>query len=93
MKKLVSIFVLSVMFVPSAFAFDFVNYGTNNEGSQCYNQLCSTVYSNDYTLIGSAGSLDPEATMTLAQPNSPMGMLRMAKQAEVIGKICAVLGC
>ena len=91
MKNLITIMALAVMFTPVALA-DFVDYGTNSEGHQCFNELCNTVYSDDASLIMPEGS-NTGQSVVIAQPNAPTNSERVARQDEVRRQICMILGC
>lgn len=95
MKKLLSILVLTIMFVPSTFAF--TDYGQDNEGRQCASVLkgdgtCNIVYSNDRSVIG-ARSMEANASLVVAQPNAPTVAERTARQNAVRAQICLIIGC
>lgn len=83
---------LAILLVPTTALASFVDYGKDANGHQCFNEECSTVYSDDASLIGPKG-FNTSQSAVIAQPNAPTNSERVARQKEVRRQICMIISC
>jgi hypothetical protein len=95
MKNLLTAMVLTLLIVPTAFAF--TDYGQDAKGRQCASPLkdgtCNIIYTNDFSLIGDEESLDVTSSAKIAQPNALTKKEMLNHQKGVRDTICRILGC
>lgn len=83
---------LALLLVPTTALANFTDYGKDENGHQCFNKECITIYSDDASLIMPKGS-NTAQSLVIAQPNAPTNSERVARQKEVRRQICMILGC